>query len=1134
MNFNPNWSNSPNRQPLPCDELINDARINDAFFVNSLSGWAVGDRGIVWHTNDGGKSWELQQTPISCTLKSVWFINEQLGIAVGGYRLPHSNQSKGIIFVTFNGGKNWNTHSIKSTPFFHRVKMFDHLRGIIIGESSEHCPSGIFITKDGGRTWTSHQSDKTNGWLHADFIDEKTGIGIDTQNKIYSTNCNTQIRLPKKQLPNHNNTQFNCIKFTTTTTQNSINGWLVGTNGVILTTTDNGLNWITSAGKLPVGDEIINLNLNTIETIDNNVWAAGSPGTFIYHSADAGKTWKASPSGVNSTIRKIFFVDKLNGWAVGDLGVILATSNGGVTWTTQQIGAKRLAILGVFGKTSEKIPFEVFAQLCANQGYVGGATFVFRDNMKPNNATHNENFIGIDTAHEAMLRVGVGTTSELTAVQPPPDEIQTTYEQLIKQINNNAGEKSLEQIRRKLVCTIRQWQPDIIISTNINSSNINGSNINVTKNLARELTLREIIEAVTLAADPAIFPEQISQLGLSAWQVKKVHLALLDDTPENANGVGIAAGEINIRTAEPLHRLGDSAGETAYISHGLVEREWSPKPAVLGFATPYDKTATSANRDLMSGIESQIGISKRLTILDYSSNWIEVTRRFKKRQYTDKIIRDMIKNAQAKGKSPSEVRLVSHAEELTRKIDRDCAVQTLLEMGRRYHAVGDMDSAAEAYGIIVGQYADHPLAGHAISWTLQYHAAEETTWREFLKNYANAFIEPTINRDAEIHSIETNNFGYKNSEQNNFRYKNSTGGVIQASGTIQGKISPETDFLHSRINFSDDKFQTTIKRLFDLRLDKGLELAEYSRRNFPDLADNVRSRFSWAAMLRRRGFGHEAAKYYQVRGGESYDDVWSMRARAECKLWNGLNGIGIDSVTKNTSMQGDDFMLPSIVAVFTPHIPFLDGEFDNNPACEVQTWSKSKLYSLTPTKPRYRLEEFFDGKRFSSGCSRAKESILESKNFGTRAMFMYDSHHLYIGIRCPKVTGFTYPAIAERARLRDSNISDQDRVEILLDVDRDYSSYYSWVVDSRGWAVDSYFGDKTWNSDCYIARNEDKDAWYIEMAISLDTLSGNLPMSKTAWGIGIRRIVPGVGVECWNAENSLNLNEGLGFLIFAD
>jgi hypothetical protein len=212
----------------------------------------------------------------------------------------------------------------------------------------------------------------------------------------------------------------------------------------------------------------------------------------------------------------------------------------------------------------------------------------------------------------------------------------------------------------------------------------------------------------------------------------------------------------------------------------------------------------------------------------------------------------------------------------------------------------------------------------------------------------------------------------------------------------------------------------------------------------------------------------------------------------------------------------------------------LDGKFDSNYVQEGETWSRSKLYSLTPLKQRFRLGDIMGGKRFGPGLSRERQSLSESKNFGTKVMFMYDSHHLYIGFRCPKSSGFTYPPIPERPCSRDSNILDQDRVEVLIDVDRDYGTFYSWTVDSRGWVVDSYFGDKTWNSNCFIARAEDKEAWYIEMAIALDTLTGNLPAPKSVWGVGVRRIVPGVGIECWNAENSINLGEGIGFLIFSE
>src|SRR5262249_46943473 len=37
--------------------MRNDAALNDICFTSSTGGWAVGDRGVIWHTDDSGKTW---------------------------------------------------------------------------------------------------------------------------------------------------------------------------------------------------------------------------------------------------------------------------------------------------------------------------------------------------------------------------------------------------------------------------------------------------------------------------------------------------------------------------------------------------------------------------------------------------------------------------------------------------------------------------------------------------------------------------------------------------------------------------------------------------------------------------------------------------------------------------------------------------------------------------------------------------------------------------------------------------------------------------------------------------------------------------------------------------------------------
>lgn len=75
--------------------------------------------------------------------------------------------------------------------------------------------------------------------------------------------------------------------------------------------------------------------LKTIKFIDLNTgWAAGENGTIL-KTTNGGMTWTAQTSGITNTIRSIFFLDTNNGWACGDEGTIIATSDGGSTWIPQ-------------------------------------------------------------------------------------------------------------------------------------------------------------------------------------------------------------------------------------------------------------------------------------------------------------------------------------------------------------------------------------------------------------------------------------------------------------------------------------------------------------------------------------------------------------------------------------------------------------------------------------------------------------------------------------------------------------------------------------------------------------------------------------------------------------------------------
>jgi len=103
----------------------------------------------------------------------------------------------------------------------------------------------------------------------------------------------------------------------------------------------------------------------------------------------------------------------------------------------------------------------------------------------------------------------------------------------------------------------------------------------------------------------------------------------------------------------------------------------------------------------------------------------------------------------------------------------------------------------------------------------------------------------------------------------------------------------------------------------------------------------------------------------------------------------------------------------------------------------------------------------------------------------------------------------------------------------LIDLDRDFATYYRLAVDDRGWTREDCWGDATWNPTWFVAAASSADAWTAEAAIALDQLSGDLPEKGTAWAIGIQRIVPGAGFQSWNTPAAVEvIPEGFGYLVF--
>src|SRR5271166_5723101 len=87
--------------------------------------------------------------------------------------------------------------------------------------------------------------------------------------------------------------------------------------------------------------------LYTVHFVDREEgWAAGDEG-IIWHTIDGGSNWERQPSGVHASLRSICFLTPYLGWIAGrqelthgSMGIVLFTDDGGLHW--QALNESRL------------------------------------------------------------------------------------------------------------------------------------------------------------------------------------------------------------------------------------------------------------------------------------------------------------------------------------------------------------------------------------------------------------------------------------------------------------------------------------------------------------------------------------------------------------------------------------------------------------------------------------------------------------------------------------------------------------------------------------------------------------------------------------------------------------------------
>ncbi len=349
-------------------QLTGPAAINSVKFVDDEFGWAVEyghGNSTILKTKDGGAHWAAQFVA-GTSLGSVFFIDRETGWAVGG---------GGTILKTTDGGDTWVTQASRTINGLSSVHFIDKENGWVVGYDSAlpARDSTILRTTDGGETWLPQRSGTNSPLRAVTFTDKENGwvVGGTQFIPLILKTKNGGNDWTAQTFGNGGFVSLQSVSFFDKST-----GWAVGSSGKILATTDGGENWVSLSPGTRGG-------VGEIQMINNDIGFAvageGTDGIFL-KTANGGEVW--TPQQFGNSLLSLSFISQDRGWVVGAYGDIWNTEDGGNSWKLQNSGTSS-ALTSVQFRTPPPplpdVPF-VIGWAAGDQGTIlkttNGATWV--------------------------------------------------------------------------------------------------------------------------------------------------------------------------------------------------------------------------------------------------------------------------------------------------------------------------------------------------------------------------------------------------------------------------------------------------------------------------------------------------------------------------------------------------------------------------------------------------------------------------------------------------------------------------------------------------------------------------------------------------------------------------------------
>jgi photosystem II stability/assembly factor-like uncharacterized protein len=243
-------------------------------FINDREGWAIGVKyrsANILNTQDGGLSWEIQKdfggstdnihvindttvyvgsdrellktldgglnwtiVPLDLELSSIWFFSTTIGIITA-----HTDNREVAILRSLDGGNTWLKEIIQFVPYsWKNLQFINDSTGYFIAKARSDDPNpALYTTSDTLNSWTMRK----HGVQTYYGLDNNTVYAI-IDTSITSSEDNISKSTDGGLSWNMQDSGYDdliLVKFVDYST-----GWVVGSNGTVLVTTDGGDNWI--------------------------------------------------------------------------------------------------------------------------------------------------------------------------------------------------------------------------------------------------------------------------------------------------------------------------------------------------------------------------------------------------------------------------------------------------------------------------------------------------------------------------------------------------------------------------------------------------------------------------------------------------------------------------------------------------------------------------------------------------------------------------------------------------------------------------------------------------------------------------------------------------------------------------